>query len=279
MTLRLEPAAGFSHRTRAEAPDAVGSRYRLERVIGHGRVGTVWLAADEVLQRPVAVRLTDEDAGDDCLARFTSQARSAAGLWHSNVVQIYDFGMADGRAFLVMEYLSGGNLRERFRQGGLSADQLRRLARDLLSALAYLHSRGRRHGGLEPARVQLDGDGRAHLSGFGTTVSGAIHSAGDDLVALGGLLAEAPRPPGHDPALDALIGQLRQSPSAPGSVTADQALEALGDCIDPAGQATQEFDVLSMLAEEAPAVADAVPGERRRKVRWAPQRVLTAIGL
>jgi serine/threonine protein kinase len=257
----------------------VGSRYQLERVIGHGRMGTVWLAADEVLQRPVAVRLTGEDANDDCLARFTDEARSGAGLWHSNLVQIYDFGIAEGRAFLVMEYLPGGSLRDRLAQSGVSADQLRRLACDLLSALAYLHSRGRRHGGVDAAHVQLDGDGRAHLSGFGTTLFGVPGSSADDLLALGRLLAEAPCPRGDDPVLDELIGKLRESPSGPGRLTADQALEALRDCIDQAGQATQEFDVLSMLAEEVSAVADAVAGERRRTPRWAPQRVLTAIGL
>lgn len=277
MTLRLEPAVGGLHRPRDEVGNPVEARYRLERMVGQGRMGTVWLAADEVLLRPVAVRLTGE--GDARrLARFTDEARSAAGLWHPNLVQIYDFGMADGQAFLVMEYLPGGSLRERFRQSGVNADLLRRWACDLLSALSYLHSRGLRHGGVDAAHVQLDGDGRAHLSGFGTAAAGPAGSPVDDLFALGRLLAEAQCPRRDDRVLDELLDELLRSRSTSRPVAADQALEALRVCTDPPGQATQEFDVLSALAEDASAVAGRVAGGRRQP-RWAPQRVLTAFGL
>jgi serine/threonine protein kinase len=134
VTLRLEPASGDPDLSRFTPGQAVGSRYRLQRVIGRGRLGTVWLATDEVLERSVAVQLTESGTPGD-LRRFTDAARSAAGLWHPNLVQIFDFGVSGERAFVVMEHLPGGSLQGRYERGEPSADERRGWACDLLSAL------------------------------------------------------------------------------------------------------------------------------------------------
>lgn len=291
MTLRPEPAASGPAQTGAELPAPAGTRYRLERILGHGSNGSVWLGKDEVLQRPVAIKLTGDQADGETsrLRRFAEQARLAAALWHPNLVQIYDFGVAGERAFLVMEYLPGGSLGDRLHAGEMAVEDLRRLAGELLSALSYLHRQDLVHGDLSAGRVLLDADGRAHLSGFPQATAGAAGPA-DDLFALGQLLAGASAAnaaegrarlaataPGRDAerALSDLIGGLLAPASASRFRTADEALESLRVCSDPDGQATQEFDVLAALDSE-PQVK--ITGRMRSGSRWTRQRVLTAIG-
>ena len=89
---------------------SVGARYRLERPLGHGGMATVYLAHDEELHRPVAVKLLAENlAGDAAFRdRFLREARLAARLSHPNVVSVYDAGETeDGRPYIVMEYVPG----------------------------------------------------------------------------------------------------------------------------------------------------------------------------
>jgi hypothetical protein len=90
-------------------------RYRLQRRLGAGGMATVWLARDERLQRAVAIKLiADTLAGDESwLQRFTREARAAAALSHRGVVPVFDYGVQDGRPYLVMEYIAGGNLAQR----------------------------------------------------------------------------------------------------------------------------------------------------------------------
>src|SRR5262249_21667260 len=89
-------------------------RYRIERELGHGGMATVYLAHDAELERPVAVKLLAEHLADDedFHARFVREARLAGRLSHPNVVRVYDAGEADGRPFIVMEYVSGNSLAE-----------------------------------------------------------------------------------------------------------------------------------------------------------------------
>ena len=92
-----------------------GGRYRLERPLGHGGMATVYLAHDEELHRPVAIKLLAENlAGDAAFReRFLREARLAARLSHPNVVSVYDAGEAeDGRPYIVMEYVPGTTFAE-----------------------------------------------------------------------------------------------------------------------------------------------------------------------
>lgn len=254
MTLRVEPSGTGPDAIRLRTGDVVGSRYRLERAIEDDAGGAVWLAVDEVLQRHVAVRLP-ADRGPGHLQRFTEDARAAAGLWHPNLVQIFDFGVTDGQAFLVMEHMPRGSLDERFRRGPVSAAQLRRAACELLSALEYIHARGRVHGDVRPSRIVLDGDGRAHLSGFGMLPAGSPGSPTEDLRALGRLVAAAPCPHRHDPALNQLVAELLAPALRAGGRRPYVAPSSRGVCTDTGGQATQEFDVLRLVADDTEKMA------------------------
>jgi serine/threonine protein kinase len=140
-----------------------GGRYRIERPLGSGGMATVWLAHDQELDRPVAVKvLADTLAVDDgYVARFRREARIAAGLSHPNLVKVWDFSEEDDRPFLVMEYASGGTLRGRADVDGAE------LARSLLAALDHIHAAGIVHRDIKPANVLFDAAGRPRLTDFG----------------------------------------------------------------------------------------------------------------
>jgi serine/threonine-protein kinase len=101
--------------------EVLAGRYRLLTLLGHGGAGEVWQAEDEVLARPVAVKLLRRLDGDlmDATERFRTEAQSAARLLHPNVVATYDVGTADGQVFLVMELVNGPDLAKLLRSGGL----------------------------------------------------------------------------------------------------------------------------------------------------------------
>jgi eukaryotic-like serine/threonine-protein kinase len=142
-------------------------RYRLERLLGRGGMASVWLASDEVLERPVAVKvLSDTIASDpEFLARFRREAQVAAGLSHPNLIGVYDFGEGAERPYLVMEYVPGDNLAERMAQNG--EVDCERLARELLGALAHIHAAGIVHRDIKPQNVLIAPDGSAKLIDFG----------------------------------------------------------------------------------------------------------------
>jgi len=164
-------------------------RYRLERLLGRGGMASVWLASDEVLERPVAVKvLSDTIASDpEFLARFRREARIAAGLSHPNLIGVYDYGDGDGeeRPYLVMEYVPGDNLAER-RSRNAEID-CERLARELLGALAHIHAAGIVHRDVKPQNVLIAADRSAKLIDFGI----ALPKDATALTSTGNLLGTA----------------------------------------------------------------------------------------
>jgi serine/threonine-protein kinase len=146
-------------------------RYRLEQLLGRGGMASVWLASDEVLERPVAVKvLADTIASDpEFLARFRREARVAASLSHANLVDIYDFAGGSERPYLVMEYVPGENLGERTQHG--DEVECERLARELLGALAHIHAAGIVHRDVKPQNVLIAPDGSAKLIDFGIALT------------------------------------------------------------------------------------------------------------
>jgi serine/threonine protein kinase len=125
----------------------------------------VWAAADLELERTVAVKLLAADADP---ARFDREARAAAGLAHANVCALYDYGLAEGRRFMVLEYLPGGSLEERLGAGKpLADDETRRIAGEVAAGLAHAHQRGVVHRDLKPSNILFDSEGRAKIADFG----------------------------------------------------------------------------------------------------------------
>src|SRR5688572_25996292 len=109
----------------------IDNRYRLEERIATGGMAEVWAAYDTDLDRPVALKLLHRSADP---VRFSREARAAAGLSHPNICQLYDYGEADGRPFIVLEYLPGGTLEDRLRPGELlPADDAARIASEIAS--------------------------------------------------------------------------------------------------------------------------------------------------
>jgi eukaryotic-like serine/threonine-protein kinase len=142
-------------------------RYRLERTLGHGGMAAVWLGHDEVLDRPVAVKvLSDTIAGDPgFVARFRREARTAASLSHPNLVGVYDYSEEGERPYLVMQFVPGENLASRLERGeGVDCDKL---GRELLEALDHIHSVGILHRDVKPANIIITPDGTAKLIDFG----------------------------------------------------------------------------------------------------------------
>src|SRR5690349_17363482 len=130
-------------------------------------MAAVWLGHDEVLDRPVAVKvLADTIAGDpDFVTRFRREAHTAAGLSHPNLVDVYDFSEEGERPYLVMQFVPGENLAERLERG--REVDCERLARELLAALAHIHAVGILHRDVKPANVILEPGGTAKLIDFG----------------------------------------------------------------------------------------------------------------
>src|SRR5918912_4059803 len=94
--------------------EVIAARYRLDSLLGKGGMSEVWRARDLELERAVALKLLAPDADR---ARFDREARAAASLAHPNITQLFDYGEAEGRPFMVLEYLAGGTLEDRLTRG------------------------------------------------------------------------------------------------------------------------------------------------------------------
>lgn len=144
---------------RSTVPRVLMGRYRLDRRLGRGGMGTVYRALDTLLERHVAVKLVREDlvASADAADRFRREAKAAAAITHPNLVTLYDFTVDEGhRAFFVMELLSGVTLRQQLRrQHPLDASEALMIVRGLCAALAIVHQRGLIHRDVKPENVFL----------------------------------------------------------------------------------------------------------------------------
>ena len=171
--------------TRVQLPRLLAQRYRLDRRLGRGGMGTVYEALDTALDRRVAVKVIREDLLGSASAaeRFRLEARVAASFSHPNVVTIHDFGVArETRAFLVMELLHGLSLRDELRaQQRLAPASTLAILRDLASAVDAAHARNLVHRDLKPENVFLAGDARdrVKLLDFGLAKSIVGDSEGE----------------------------------------------------------------------------------------------------
>ncbi len=133
----------------------------------------VFLGRDEVLDRPVAIKLLNPvHGGTDIGDRFEREGRTAARLAHPNIVQVYDAGEAefDGRetSYIVMEYVPGGDLKGLIdRRGRLPGPELARLGDEVCAGLVHAHERGVIHRDIKPHNILLDENGHAKVTDFG----------------------------------------------------------------------------------------------------------------
>ena len=144
--------------------------YRITRTLGHGAFGTVYLAQDTLLDRPVAIKELTPAAQADAVAfqRFLQEARAAGSLNHPNIVTVYALKPTDDAVFLVMEYLPGGSLRGLLSQRGrLPVEDAARIAADVCDGLAAAHAKGIVHRDVKPENILLTADGRAKVGDFG----------------------------------------------------------------------------------------------------------------
>lgn len=145
-------------------------RYAVESRIARGGMATVYVADDNRLQRKVAIKVMHGHLSDDAAfkRKFIQEARSAAGLSHPNVVNVFDQGQDAHMAYMVMEYLPGITLRDLLKQQKhLTAEQTYEVAEAILSGLAAAHAAGIVHRDLKPENVFLADDGRIKIGDFG----------------------------------------------------------------------------------------------------------------
>lgn len=177
---------------------ALAGRYSLDRELGRGGMGIVYLARDVSLERPVAIKLLPPAlaALPGYRDRFVREARTAASLAHPHIVPIHAVEERDGLVYFVMEYIAGETLGERVRgTGPLGADEATRILREVAWALGHAHGRGVIHRDIKPDNILLEaGSGRAVVTDLGiahaegTAVSGTAgtpHYVAPELLAGG----------------------------------------------------------------------------------------------
>ena len=163
-------------REAAPIPDLLAQRYRIVSPLGSGGMADVYLAQDERLRRPVAVKVLKARLAADVefLERFRIEAQAAASLSHPSIVAVYDRGSADGVTYIAMEYVRGQSLKQRIRRdGALPSDEAVTTALAVLSALDAAHARAIVHRDVTSSNVLLEEGGRVVVTDFGIARMGS----------------------------------------------------------------------------------------------------------
>jgi len=162
------------------SPGSRLGKYQIERPLGRGGMGAVFLATDTVLRRPVAIKVlvSEADNADRSPARLLREARSASALNHPNIVAVYEIGEENELAFISMEYVHGRPLSDIVEGGPLTVEQSIRYATEAADALAHAHDHGIVHSDLKAANAIVSSSGRVKLVDFG--IASRLHQPVSD---------------------------------------------------------------------------------------------------
>ncbi|HEX7156324.1 MAG TPA: serine/threonine-protein kinase [Burkholderiaceae bacterium] len=256
----------------AAAHDRIGP-YRLERLLGAGGMGEVWLAErghGRVAARRVALKLPRPDRG--LTAALARERRILAGLDHPNIARLLGAGWSrrPGSActlpYLALEYVDGASIDLYCRRAVVSIPARLRLFVDVLRAVAYLHDRGIVHGDLKPSNLMVDAQGRVKLLDFGAAILRPEAAAACDL-------ALRPVPAGLPEALTLRYAAPEQIRGEPAAAATD--IHALGVVLyellcgePPFGSRCASPASLRRAIVEAPVAAPSALARDRIHQRW-----------
>ncbi len=149
-------------------PPVVANRYEIERELGQGGMGRVFVALDRKLGREVAMKMLAPGAhSEEALRRFEQEARAAGALNHPNILAVHDIGTWQGEPYIVSELLEGETLGQRLRQGPLPLEEATNFALQLTQGLCAAHEKGVIHRDLKPENLFLTKEGRLKILDFG----------------------------------------------------------------------------------------------------------------
>lgn len=154
-------------------PVTFSGRYRLERELGHGAMGYVYLARDLKHGRHVAVKvLAPETSRELDAERFLAEVHTAAGLTHPHILMVHDSGEEDGRLYYVMPRVEGESLRDLLdRRGRLPLAEAADIAHQVTEGLAYAHAHGIVHRDIKPGNILVDSTGHVYIADFGLALA------------------------------------------------------------------------------------------------------------
>jgi TolB-like protein/Tfp pilus assembly protein PilF/predicted Ser/Thr protein kinase len=295
---------------RGTEPGSSLGNYRIERLLGRGGMGAVFLAYDTTLHRHVALKLVGAASAEQARGRLLREARSAAALNHPGICTIHEVGEADGSAFIAMEYVDGQPLNDRIAGGPLAIEDVLRFGVQAADALAFAHDRGVVHRDFKSANAIVSTTGRLKIVDFGlarredvlvadaTTIAsladrgvaigtpyamspeqvkGEEAGAGSDIWALGVVLYEmaAGAKPFHGATGPELFSSILRDPPAPLPAAVPHALAPIIErCLekDPARRYRSAADVRDALEAIDPGAA----ARRPRRPFWASRRAMLA---
>ncbi len=267
MSKTEEMASRVPPREAADSP-RIDERYRIEKEIGRGGMGRVFVAHDRKLGRDVAIKVLASGLhGEEALRRFEQEARATCALNHANILDVHDIGTHEGSPYIVSELLHGTTLRERLRKGRLSVQEASGYALQLAQGLSAAHEKGIVHRDLKPENLFITEEGRLKILDFGIAklVAPMTPETGETL--------PSPQPHTEEGAILGTVGYM--SPEQVRGQPADQRSdvfsfgaivnEMLGGCSPFARDSAVETGY-AILNDDPPPLPGGVPATLRRLV-------------
>jgi eukaryotic-like serine/threonine-protein kinase len=158
--------------------ELIDGRYEVEELVGSGGMSSVYRARDTLLERNVALKIMHEHHldDDDYVERFQREARTVAQMSHPNIVTVIDRGEADGKPFIVFEYVEGATLDKLIdREGALPIEEALRITVGAARGLAFAHRQGHVHRDVKPQNIMLNGSGQPKVTDFGISRALDVH--------------------------------------------------------------------------------------------------------